>query len=183
MIRKGQKKAEQLVRITPLGGLGEIGKNMTVYETRKDVIIVDCGLKFPESSMLGVDLVIPDISYLKNKKKNIRGIFVTHGHEDHKGAIPFLLTELGNPPIYATKLTQGLISVNLKEKKLFDKVHRDGIIFFREEGMQMPRRKTRQTAATNGWRVFRFLGTAGESMIVMLRHCSVSSRPIKAGMA
>ncbi len=119
-IKKGIKKADQLVRITPLGGLGEIGKNMTVFETRNDIIIVDCGLKFPDSNMLGVDLVIPDISYLKNKLRMIRGIFVTHGHEDHKGAIQFLLDKLGNPPIYATKLTQGLISVNLKEKRLLD---------------------------------------------------------------
>lgn len=120
MIRTGTKKADQLVRITPLGGLGEIGKNMTVFETRKDIIIVDCGIKFPEASMLGVDLVIPDVSYLRNKKKMIRGLFITHGHEDHKAAIPYLLNELGNPPIYATKLTQGLISVNLKEHRLLN---------------------------------------------------------------
>ncbi|OIP98366.1 ribonuclease J [Candidatus Wirthbacteria bacterium CG2_30_54_11] len=120
MIQSTQKKAEKLLRITPLGGLGEVGKNMTVYETRNDIIVVDCGLKFPDSTMLGVDLVIPDITYLKNKKRNIRGIIITHGHEDHKGAISYMLTELGNPPIYATKLTQGLISVNLKEHGLLD---------------------------------------------------------------
>lgn len=120
MQKKAKKKAENLVRITPLGGLGEIGKNMTVVETRNDVIIIDCGFKFPDSNMPGVDFVIPDVQYLKNKKRNIRGIFVTHGHEDHKGAIPYLLTELGNPPIFATKLTLGLISVNLKEHNLLD---------------------------------------------------------------
>ncbi|HNT29715.1 MAG TPA: ribonuclease J [bacterium] len=115
------KKADKILRITPLGGLGEIGKNMTVYETRRDIIIVDVGLKFPDSTMLGVDFVIPDISYLRNKKRQIRGIFITHGHEDHKGGIPYVLSELGNPPIYATRLTQGLISVNLKEHQLLDK--------------------------------------------------------------
>ncbi|HDS11450.1 MAG TPA: ribonuclease J [Candidatus Wirthbacteria bacterium] len=115
-----QKKPDNYLRITPLGGMGEIGKNLTVFETRRDIIIVDCGFAFPDSSMLGIDFVLPDITYLKNKKRLIRGIFVTHGHEDHKGAIPYLLNEMGNPPIFATKLTQGLISVNLKEKKLLD---------------------------------------------------------------
>ena len=120
IVQRGKKKADKLLRITPLGGLGEIGKNMTVFETRNDAIIVDCGLKFPDSRMLGVDLVIPDVSYLKNKLRNLRGMFITHAHEDHKGGIPYLLPKLGNPPIYATKLTQGLISVNLKEAKLLD---------------------------------------------------------------
>lgn len=115
-----QQLPDKLVRVTPLGGIGEIGKNMTVFETRNDIIIVDCGLKFPDMDMLGIDLVIPSIDYLKNKLKKIRGLFVTHGHEDHKGAIQYLLDKLGNPPIYGTKLTQGLISVNLKEKGLLD---------------------------------------------------------------
>lgn len=120
ILQTGQKKADNYLRITSLGGLGEIGKNMSVLETRNDAIIIDCGLKFPDSTMPGVDLVIPDVSYLKNKLRQVRGIFVTHGHEDHKGAIQFLLPRLGNPPVYATKLTQGLISVNLKEKKLLN---------------------------------------------------------------
>lgn len=121
MFRTGKKKADSFVRITPLGGLGEIGKNMTVLETRNDVILVDCGFKFPEASMLGIDKVIPDIAYLKNKIKMIRGLLITHGHEDHKGGIPYLLSELGNPPIYSTKLTLGLISLNLKEHGLLDR--------------------------------------------------------------
>jgi ribonuclease J len=120
MIKKGKIKAENFVEITPLGGFGEYGKNMMVIETRNEAIIVDCGVKFPESSMLGVDLVIPDISYLNNRKRKIKGIFITHGHEDHKGGLRYILPQLGNPPVYATKLTQGLISVNLKEANILD---------------------------------------------------------------
>lgn len=101
-------------RIIPLGGLNEIGKNLTAYEYGKDIILVDCGVKFPEDDMLGVDLVIPDFSYIIENASKIRGLFVTHGHEDHIGAIPFLLREI-DVPIYASKFTIGLISRKLKE--------------------------------------------------------------------
>ncbi len=104
------------LKIIPLGGLSEIGKNMMVMEYEDDIIIIDVGLMFPEEGMFGVDLVIPDISYLLDRQEKIKGIVVTHGHEDHIGALPYLLPQL-NAPIYSTKLTRGLISVKLKERK------------------------------------------------------------------
>ncbi len=105
------------LRIIPLGGLGEIGLNMTVYEFGEDIIIVDCGLMFPEPSMLGIDLVIPDISYLRERVDRIRGIFLTHGHEDHIGALPYVLQDM-NPPIFGTALTLGFVREKLKEYDL-----------------------------------------------------------------
>lgn len=110
------------IRLVPLGGLGEVGKNMMVVEYGDDIMIIDAGSMFPDDEMFGVDLVIPDISYLHDKKQHIRGIFVTHGHEDHIGSLPYVLPALDFPPIYATQLTQGLISVKLKEHRQLDKV-------------------------------------------------------------
>ena len=105
------------IRIVPLGGLGEIGKNMTVFECREDKFIIDCGLSFPDSEMFGVDLVIPDFSYVIENKESIKGIVITHGHEDHIGSLPYLLREV-NFPIYATPLTKGLIENKLSEHSL-----------------------------------------------------------------
>lgn len=102
------------VKITPLGGLHEIGKNLTVFEYENDILILDCGLAFPDEDMPGVDMVIPDITYLEKHKNRIRGIVLTHGHEDHIGAIPYVLKQF-NVPIYGTKLTLGILKYKLQE--------------------------------------------------------------------
>ena len=115
-IEQVQFKKENL-KIIPLGGLLEIGKNITVFEYGNDIILVDCGLAFPEDDMLGIDLVIPDLAYLEKNKEKIKGLVITHGHEDHIGSIPYLLKQF-NIPIYGTKLTIGLIEHKLEEHKL-----------------------------------------------------------------
>ena len=124
--------SKQKLRIIPLGGLGEIGKNMMAIEFANDIIIIDAGLMFPEEDMLGVDLVIPDINYLLERREKLRGIIITHGHEDHVGALPYILPEL-DVPVYGAKLTKGLISVKLKEhrysKKAVLKTIQPGIKF------------------------------------------------------
>ena len=109
--------AKQRLKSIPLGGIGEIGKNMWVVEFEDDIIVIDCGLMFPDDEMHGIDFVIPDISYLLENQEKIRGIVITHGHEDHTGALPYVLPQI-NVPVYATRLTHGLISVKLKEHHL-----------------------------------------------------------------
>lgn len=109
------------IRVYPLGGFEEVGKNMTVFETNNDIVIIDMGLQFPEEDMYGIDYVIPDVSSIEKKRNKIRGIVITHGHLDHIGAIPHLLPKLGFPPIFATPLTMGLIQKRLEEFKLVGK--------------------------------------------------------------
>ncbi|WP_029215441.1 ribonuclease J [Kallotenue papyrolyticum] len=112
------------LRIMPLGGAGEVGRNCWVLEYGDDIIVLDMGVMFPESEMLGVDLIVPDPTYLQERKATIHGVLVSHGHEDHIGALPYLLPLLNHPPVYGTKLTLGLIAPKLKEHKLLDRVER-----------------------------------------------------------
>ncbi|MFW5992161.1 MAG: MBL fold metallo-hydrolase, partial [Halanaerobiaceae bacterium] len=105
------------VKLIPLGGVGEIGKNMMVLEIGEEMLIIDTGVKFPEDDLLGIDLVIPDFSYVKENKERIKGIVLTHGHEDHIGGLPYLLKDI-KVPVYGTKLTLGLLEGKLKEHNL-----------------------------------------------------------------
>ena len=113
--------AKSKLKIIPLGGMEQIGMNITAFEYEDSIIVVDCGLAFPENDMLGIDLVIPDVTYLKENIDKVKGFFITHGHEDHIGAIPFVLRDI-NVPIYATKLTVGLIENKLEENEMLGKV-------------------------------------------------------------
>ena len=111
---RAPRRDNNAIKIIPLGGLNEVGKNITAIEYKNDIFVIDCGLKFPDDDMFGIDLVIPDITYLVKNKDKVRGIFLTHGHEDHLGALPYILKQL-NVPVFGTKLTLGILSVKLKE--------------------------------------------------------------------
>lgn len=113
--------SENILRIIPLGGVGQIGKNMMVFEHGEQLLIVDVGLMFPESDMLGIDIVIPDMQYVFERKDQVRAVIITHGHEDHIGGLPYLMQKV-RTPIYATRLTRGLIEVKLKEHHLLDDI-------------------------------------------------------------
>ncbi|MDP9250587.1 MAG: ribonuclease J [Chloroflexota bacterium] len=108
------------LRIIPLGGVGEVGKNITVIEAAGEILVVDCGLAFPEPEMLGIDLVIPDVSYLEANRDRVRAILLTHGHEDHTGGLPYVLPKIPGTPIYASRLTLGLVTGKLKEHRLLE---------------------------------------------------------------
>ena len=116
-MKKKVNNGGEALKIIPLGGLEQIGMNITAFEYGDSIIVVDCGLSFPEDDMLGIDLVIPDVTYLKDNIDKVKGFFITHGHEDHIGALPYVLKEV-NAPIYATKLTIGLIENKLTEHNL-----------------------------------------------------------------
>ena len=118
-----KKEKNSKLKIIPLGGLEQIGMNITAFEYEDSIIVVDCGLSFPEDDMLGIDLVIPDITYLRNNIEKVKGFVITHGHEDHIGAIPYVMREI-NVPIYATKLTIGIIDNKLREHNMLTKVKR-----------------------------------------------------------
>lgn len=120
---KQEIKTNERVKIIPLGGLDQIGMNITAIEYEDSIIVIDCGLSFPDDDMLGIDLVIPDITYLKENISKVKAFFITHGHEDHIGALPYVLNEV-NVPIYATKLTLGIIEGKLKEHNLLNSVKR-----------------------------------------------------------
>ena len=113
--------AKNRLRVIPLGGSGEVGRNMWVLEYGEEIVLLDCGVMFPEAEMLGVDLVLPDITYLREQKDKIQAILLTHGHEDHIGALPHLIADLGFPPIYGTPLTMGMVTGKLKEHRLLDR--------------------------------------------------------------
>lgn len=127
-MKQNKKQNTAKLKVIPLGGLEQIGMNITAFEYEDSIVVVDCGLSFPADDMLGVDLVIPDITYLKNNHDKVKGFVITHGHEDHIGALPYVLREL-NVPVYATKLTMGIIENKLEEHNLIHNVRRKVVKF------------------------------------------------------
>lgn len=127
-IKKNGVNSAAKIKVIPLGGLEQIGMNITAFEYEDTIIVVDCGLSFPADDMLGIDLVIPDITYLLDNKDKVKAFMITHGHEDHIGALPYVLKQL-NIPIFATTLTMGVIEHKLKEHELLDVVHRQTVQF------------------------------------------------------
>ena len=127
-MKKNEQERASGLKVIPLGGLEQIGLNITAFEYEDSIIVVDCGLSFPEDEMLGIDLVIPDITYLRDNIDKVKGFMITHGHEDHIGALPYVLKEI-NVPVYATKLTMGIIENKLKEHELMNTTKRKVVKF------------------------------------------------------
>ncbi len=117
-VKRAPATSKEILRIVPLGGIGEIGKNMTVFEFADEIIVVDCGLAFPEEEMYGIDIVIPEIGYLREKRDKVKAFVITHAHEDHVGALPYVLPEFPGVPVYASTLARGLLSNKIREHKL-----------------------------------------------------------------
>jgi ribonuclease J len=117
-VKRAPRSSTDVLRVVPLGGIGEIGKNMTVFEFGNEIIVVDCGLMFPEEEMYGIDLVIPDIAYLREQRSKVKAFVITHAHEDHVGALPYVLPEFPGVPVYASTLARGLLSNKIREHKL-----------------------------------------------------------------
>src|SRR6476646_9779394 len=109
---------DQPLRIIPLGGVGEIGKNMYVFEYGDDIVVIDCGVAFPEEEMFGIDLVVPDVTYLRERREKVKAFLITHAHEDHVGGLPYILPYFPGVPIYASTLARGLLGIKIKEHKL-----------------------------------------------------------------
>ena len=127
-MKKKENKSSSRLKVIPLGGLEQIGMNITAFEYGDSIVVVDCGLSFPADDMLGIDLVIPDVTYLKDNIEKVKGFVITHGHEDHIGALPYVLREL-NVPVYATRLTMGIIENKLKEHELTKNTKRKVVRF------------------------------------------------------
>ena len=127
-MKKKENNNGSRLKIIPLGGLEQIGMNITAFEYEDSIVVVDCGLSFPADDMLGIDLVIPDVTYLKDNISKVKGFVITHGHEDHIGALPYVLRDI-NAPIYATRLTMGIIENKLKEHEMTKSVKRKVVKF------------------------------------------------------
>src|SRR4026208_1444431 len=111
---------DEPLRIIPLGGVGGVGKNMYVFAYRDEIVVIDCGLAFPDEEMFGIDLVIPDITYLKERRNKVEAFLITHAHEDHVGGLPYVLPSFPGVPVYASTLARGLLGTKIKEHKLRD---------------------------------------------------------------
>ena len=127
-MKKKENNSSSGLKVIPLGGLEQIGMNITAFEYEDSIVVVDCGLSFPADDMLGIDLVIPDVTYLKDNIEKVKGFMITHGHEDHIGALPYVLKEI-NVPVYATRLTMGIIENKLKEHNLMKTTKRKVVKF------------------------------------------------------